>query len=143
LCKYENALEDFNSALILCKDYSEIWYLKADSEHALGRLEDAIKSYEMVVKLEASNYDAWYDYGCALLDAKFFDHSLNAFDKVIKYHPYWSEPYYEKAMIYFLKEEIESGIEMLEKAFELSPEERCEYDFEKDWKKILNFLIKR
>jgi tetratricopeptide (TPR) repeat protein len=97
----------------------------------------------MVIKLESSNYDAWYDYGCALLDAKLFDNALRAFDKVIKFHPFWAEPYYEKAKIHFLKEEIESGIDMLEKAFELNPEDRFEYDFMQDWKKILNFLIKR
>ena len=34
-------------------------------------------------------------------------------------------------------------VDMLEKAFELNPEDRFEYDFMKDWKKILNFLIKR
>ena len=111
----KKAIDDFNSALILCKDYSEIWYLKADSEHALGKLADSIKSYEMVVKLEEANYDAWYDYGCALLDAKLYEQSLKAFDKVIKYNSAWAEPYYEKSKIYFLIENIEMGILMLEK----------------------------
>ena len=97
----------------------------------------------MVVKLEPSNYDAWYDYGCALLDAKLYDQALKSFDKVIKYNPDWAEPYYEKSKISFIKEDIDTGIEMLEKAFSLNPEDRFEYNFTNDWKRILKFLMDR
>ncbi|MEZ4822775.1 MAG: tetratricopeptide repeat protein [Ignavibacteria bacterium] len=141
LCKYEKALDDFDSALILCKDYSEIWYLKADCEQALGRIEDSLKSYEMVVKLESTNHEAWYDYGKALLSAKMYESALNAFDNVIKNHGFWEDPFYQKAKIHFLKEEIELGIEMLEKGFDLNPADRFDYEFDKDWKKIMKFLI--
>ncbi len=97
----------------------------------------------MVVKLESTNYDAWYDYGCSLLDAKLYSQSLKAFDKVIKYNANWAEPYYEKSKLYFLLEDIEMGIYMLEKAFDLNPSDRFEYDFRNDWKKILEFLLRR
>jgi hypothetical protein len=32
---------------------------------------------------------------------------------------------------------------MIEKAFESNPEDRFEYDFERDWEKILHFLLSR
>jgi len=91
---YVKALEDFNSSLILCKDFSEIWYSKADAEIALGYISDALKSYENVIRLESKNYDAWFDYGCALIEANKFNEAIQAFENVSKINSIWSEPFY-------------------------------------------------
>jgi len=32
---------------------------------------------------------------------------------------------------------------MIEKAFELNPQDRFSFDFKSDWKKVLEFLIRR
>jgi len=32
---------------------------------------------------------------------------------------------------------------MVEKGFTLNPEDRFEFEFEKDWKKVTNFLTRR
>jgi hypothetical protein len=47
------------------------------------------------------------------------------------------------AKVCFLKGNIDVGLAMIERAFVLNPEERFVYDFEKDWRKILHFLITR
>ena len=69
--------------------------------------------------------------------------ALSAFDNAVKNNRNWVEPYYEKAKIYFLLGEIEDGVKMLNKAFELNPSDKFDFDFEKDWKRVLEFLMQR
>jgi tetratricopeptide (TPR) repeat protein len=128
---------------VLCKDFSEIWYSKADAELAMGKTSDALKSYERVIKLESKNYDAWFDYGCALLDSKNYPAALEAFDNALKFNPKWAEPYYEKSKIHFLSGNYGLGIEMLETAFNLNPSDRFEYDVNTGLEKVMTFLMKR
>ena len=97
----------------------------------------------MVVKLEPKDSDAWYDYGYALLNSKKNYEALAAFENAIKNNRSWVEPYYEKAKIYFLLGEIENGVSILNIAFELNPSDKFSFDFNKDWKRVLDFLMKR
>jgi tetratricopeptide (TPR) repeat protein len=106
-------------------------------------VDDAIESYRKVVKLDKNNYDAWYDYGCALLDGKNYDEALLAFESSSNNYPDWAEPFYERAKIFFIKGDIEKGLEMVEIGFRINPKDRFEFDFEKDWEKVTNFLMNR
>lgn len=55
----------------------------------------------------------------------------------------WAEPYYSKAKLYFLQGEVEMGLKYIEMAFTINPAERFEFEFERDWEKVLQFLIAR
>ena len=95
------------------------------------------------MKLDPENYEAIYDYGCALADLHDYENAFIQFNKSLEYKADWADPYYEKAKIYFLTKETELGLEMLETAFFIKPEDRFEYVFEDDWQKIIEFLVNR
>ena len=78
-----------------------------------------------------------------LCDTKDYEDAIMALDESLKLNPSWADPHFEKAKIYFLIGDLEQGVFSLEHGFKLSPEERFEYDFNKDWKKILEFLTAR
>jgi tetratricopeptide (TPR) repeat protein len=78
-----------------------------------------------------------------LVENEEFDEAGELLNRLIRIKADWSEPYYSLAKVCFLKGNIEEGIVMIERAFQLSPEDRFTYDFEKDWRKILHFLITR
>ncbi|MGB3018219.1 MAG: tetratricopeptide repeat protein, partial [Ignavibacteria bacterium] len=115
----------------------------ADSEQVVERGDDAIRSYERVVKLDPLNNEAWHDLGCSLVEAGRLDNALDAFRRSLEINPEWGEPYFELAKLYFLKEEANLGLLMLDEAFKRNPHERFDFDFNNDWKIVLNFLAKR
>jgi tetratricopeptide (TPR) repeat protein len=140
---YKHALKDYNSALSLYDDNSELWYAKADAEYNLGLVVESINSYLRVIEIDPSNFNAMLDLCNTMIENEEYDRADEYLKRLLRVKPDWSEPYYSMAKVCFLKGSIDIGIAMIERAFELNPEERFPYDFEKDWRKILHFLITR
>jgi tetratricopeptide (TPR) repeat protein len=140
---YDLALKDFNSAISLYNENPDIWYAKADTEYNLGKLAESVESYWKVIKYDPHNYNALLDLSNTLIECEDYDRAENTLKHLINYKPGWCEPYYSKAKLCFLIGEIEDGLKMLETGFAINPEDRFDYDFEKDWEKILHFLISK
>ena len=141
--EYRKALKDYNSALKLFGDNSELWYAKADAEYNLGEITESISSYLKVVEIDPSNSEAFLDLSNTLIENEEYEKANHHLKNLLRIKPDWCEPYYSMAKVCFLKGEIEVGLAMIERAFDLSPKDRFYYDFEHDWRKILNFLITR
>ena len=77
------------------------------------------------------------------MENKDFEKAYFAFTKAAENNNSWAEPYYEMAKISFLNNDIEKGINYIRVAFELNPEEKFDFDFQSDWKKVLEFLMTR
>ncbi|MBL8017340.1 MAG: tetratricopeptide repeat protein, partial [Ignavibacteria bacterium] len=137
------ALRDYDKAVELFKENPELWYAKADAEYNLGRLSESIASYITVLTLNPENHQATLDLANTYIDAEEYDEAESLLSKLIGMQSAWAEPYYSKAKLYFLKAEIELGIKYIEMAFTINPHERFEFDFEKDWERVLQFLIAR
>ncbi len=140
---YTKSLRDYDSALKLFGDNAELWYAKADAEYNLGKVTESISSYLRVIELDPSNFNAMLDMCNTLIENEEYDRADIYLKRLLHVKPDWCEPYYSMAKVCFLKGDIEVGIAMIERAFDLSPQDRFCYDFEKDWRKILNFLIER
>jgi tetratricopeptide (TPR) repeat protein len=136
-------LKDFNSAISLYSENPELWYAKADAEYNLGNLKESVESYWKVIKFDPHNYNAFLDLGNTLIESEEYERAENTLNHLISNKPGWCEPYYSKAKLLFLTGEIEEGIKMLEAGFTINPEDRFDYEFEKDWEKILHFLISK
>jgi tetratricopeptide (TPR) repeat protein len=141
--EYRLALKDYNSALALYSDNSEMWYAKADAEYNLGRISECITSYTKVLETDPHNFNAMLDLCNTLIENEQFEKAESTLNELLKRRPDWCEPYLSGAKLSFLKGDIEKGIGMIERAFEADPKERFEYDFEKDWEKILQYLVSR
>ena len=143
LSEYKKALDDYDFAITLYADNADLWYAKADAEYNLGAIHESIESYWKVLALDSKNYDASLDLCDTLIETEEYELAAPALDELIKHQPDWSEPHYSKAKLHFLTGDTEDGIVELETGFLLSPTDRFEYDFERDWEKVLQFLISR
>jgi tetratricopeptide (TPR) repeat protein len=137
------ALKDYDSAIALYSDNSELWYAKADAEYNLGRLDESIASYIKVLEITPHNYNAMLDLCNTFIENEEYERSEDILKELLARRPDWCEPYFSGAKLCFLKGNVERGIAMIERAFEADPSERFEYDFEKDWEKLLKFLVSR
>jgi tetratricopeptide (TPR) repeat protein len=140
---FNKALRDYDKAVELFRENSELWYAKADAEYNLGRVKESIKSYKIVVSLNPENHQASLDLANTLIEAGRFTEADETLTKLIELKTAWAEPYYSKSKLYFLQAEIELGVKYLEMAFTINPEDRFEFDFEKEWERVLQFLISR
>ena len=78
-----------------------------------------------------------------MLKAKRYDQALKSFDNVVKHKHDWADPFYEKAKIHFMQSQIDLGLQMLEKAFIINPQDRFDFDFNTDWYLVVNYLMNR
>ncbi len=140
---FNKALRDYNRAIELFQDNSELWYAKADAEYNLGKIAESVNSYRIVLSLNPENHQAVLDLANTMIEIEDYSEADELLNKLIDLKSQWSEPYYSKSKLYFLQANIEEGVKHLEMAFVINPEDRFEYDFEKDWEKILQFLIAR
>jgi tetratricopeptide (TPR) repeat protein len=140
---YRQALKDYNYALALHSDNPELWYAKADAEYNLGKLRESLQSYRHVLKADPYNYNAQLDLCNTLIEAEEYAAASYEINRLMKSRPDWCEPYYVKAKLDFIEGRIEEGMRMIRIAFEVNPADKFEFDFEKDWQKILHFLISR
>ncbi len=120
-----------------------MWYAKADAEYNLGRLEESILSYNTVLALSPDNHQASLDLANTYIDVEEYSKADDLLCALIDKQPSWAEPYYAKAKLFFLQAEVELGIKYIEMAFTINPEERFEFNFERDWERVLQFLISR
>ena len=109
----------------------------------MGRVHDSIESYWKVIKYDPHNHSALLDLGNTLIENEDYERADETLKTLIKSKPGWCEPYYSRAKLLFLIGEIEEGLKMLETGFTLNPDDRFDYNFEKDWEKILHFLISK
>jgi tetratricopeptide (TPR) repeat protein len=140
---YNKALRDYNRAIELFQDNSELWYAKADAEYNLGKIAESINSYRIVLTLNPENHQAILDLANTMIEIEEYGEADTLLNKLIDLKSRWAEPYYSKAKLCFLQADIENGVKHLESAFVINPDERFDYDFERDWEKVLQFLIAR
>ena len=134
--KYKEAADQFSAALKIDPGY-------ADAEYNLGRISESIKCYAKVLEIEPHNYNAMLDLLNTYIENEQYDKAEIFLNELLRRRPDWCEPYLSGAKLSFLKGEIEKGVWMIERAFEADPAERFDYNFEKDWEKILHYLVSR
>ncbi len=135
-------MNDYSSAVVLEKDSIKLWLSKADTERILKKYEDALESYRNALLIEPENFTIWSEYINTLIENKKLSRASALIDSLIFLNSNKAEMYYLKAKVYFLMKEVEKGIDMIYKGFELKPEDKFDFDFNKDWQKVIDFLIK-
>uniref|UniRef100_UPI001EF9FC05 TPR end-of-group domain-containing protein n=1 Tax=Crocosphaera watsonii TaxID=263511 RepID=UPI001EF9FC05 len=85
----------------------------------LGRLDDAIASYDNALEFKPDDHQAWYNRGVALGNIGRFDDAIASYDKALEIKPDDPSVYYNKACAYALQNKIQLAIENLQQAINL------------------------
>ena len=106
----------------------------------LGRLEEAIKSYDKAIEIKPDNDNAWFNRGIALRQLGRLEEAIKSYDKAIKIKPDCENAFYNKACCYALQNNIDQAIENLQIAINLNPEKYLEMaKTDSDFDKIRDF----
>lgn len=98
--KYEEALIKFKSCLELRPNFAKGWFNKALSEEKLGKLKNALKSYERVIDIEEdAAINAWFKKSVILTYLDENDKALESINKVIELDTNNFTAYSNKAVI--------------------------------------------
>lgn len=86
---YDAAMEAFDSALEQAKGFGpdevDICYYKAAAQFAVGSMEDAIETYDVLLEADSKNSDAYFLRGCVCLKMNESAKAMEDFGQAIKY----------------------------------------------------------
>jgi molecular chaperone DnaK len=77
----------------------EIWYNRGVAMDKLGRIEEALESFEMSTMLNSNDPEAWCNKGIALFKLSRFIESLKTFEKAIELNPNYKKALYNEEIV--------------------------------------------
>jgi tetratricopeptide (TPR) repeat protein len=98
-----------------------ILYERAERFRKQGRLEDAKRFYEEVLKLDSRHVDALNNLGVVYLQDKDYSAAQRKFEEITRIKPDDADPYYNLACLHAVKEEQRQSLAYLKKAISLNP----------------------
>jgi tetratricopeptide (TPR) repeat protein len=87
----------------------------------LGRIEEAISSFDQALKFKPDYHDAWNNRSAALLNLGRIEEAISSVDQALKIKPDDASLWYNKACCYALQGNIKPTIENLQQAINLNP----------------------
>ncbi len=120
-CKYENAIECFNKAISLNPGDVEIYLDKSISEEGLDLNDEAVKSLEIVLELEPTNDEAYYNLGMIAFRETNFIRAKECFLKTINLNYESKEVYFDLASCSEALNEYENAIKFIDMYLETYP----------------------
>ncbi len=83
--------------------------------------EKALKLYDIAIKINDSDANAWYGKGNALGELKRFENALDCYDRALEIIPNAPSAYTNKGLILIRMGRFEKALQCIEKAIELDP----------------------
>jgi tetratricopeptide (TPR) repeat protein len=121
--EYERALEYVKQALDANKDLVKAWVNRGIILRHLGRLQDAVDSYDHALSLEPRNAFALLRKGAMLTDELgLYDEALQCFNEAAKVAPENPECWWNLSQVYMHKEDFETAVAQIDKLLELEPD---------------------
>ncbi|XWK91276.1 MAG: tetratricopeptide repeat protein [Phormidium sp.] len=100
---------------------SSTWYNRGLALRQLGRLEEAIASYDKALELQPDKYQAWHNQGQILRRLGRFQEAIGNYDDVaIELKPDYAIAWYNKACCDALQGNTELALLNLEQTFQLN-----------------------
>jgi tetratricopeptide (TPR) repeat protein len=91
--------------------------------------EDAIRSFDEVIKYEPDNIDAWYFRGTALNDLERYEDAIASFDRAIQHKPEDHHSWYLRGMVLIHLKRYEDAIVSFDEAIKYEPEHYYSWHF--------------
>jgi tetratricopeptide (TPR) repeat protein len=124
---HNEALADYEAALLLEPNYADLWYAKADVLFNLRRIEESLTAYRKALELQPDDAECWYDYASTQLEAGNVLEALHGFNECTRLLPTWAEAYFATAKTLCAAGQPAMAVPFLIRSFELDPTKRSEY----------------
>ena len=108
-------------ALIIKYDYAEVHNNLGFALQSLGKLNEAVKSYENALIINSSYPEAHNNLGNTFKALKQLDNAINCYEKSIAMNPGFAYPYYNIGLIFYEQRELVKAIEFFEIAIAINP----------------------
>jgi predicted O-linked N-acetylglucosamine transferase (SPINDLY family) len=103
-------------ALRLAPDDTELQCDLADALQTLGRLDDAIASYERALRLNPNLARAWYAAGCAEAARREFAAAIDCYRRALEIKPDWVEAEHNLGQVLFKLGQVDEALDLFRRA---------------------------
>ncbi len=117
----QGALADFDRYLSKDKNNELVYIYRGDALAALGRTDDALKSYNEGLILHPGSMDALLKMGQVFSQQNNHGQALKAYQRMINYHPEMFQGYYYAGIASLNQGNSQQGIGYLQKSIEVEP----------------------
>ncbi len=108
----------------IIKGFDQAWNNRGIALGNLGRLEEAIASYDQALEIKPDDEQAWYNRGVALSNLGRYEEAIASYDQALKIKPDKDQAWYNKACAYALQDKTDLALQNLEKAIILNQKYR-------------------
>ena len=116
----------FKKGLTYREDNGNLWWMRGEVESSMGRVKDAISSFEHALKFFPGNVNLLLILGKTYGRDKQYDKALSYYDKAIGVHPNYGEAWRLRGLLCIDKGDIEAAKGNIRKAIAFLPSEDAE-----------------
>ena len=87
-----------------------------------GKLDEAIKAYEKVLKIQPGFADPYYNMGVVFQDQGKLNEAIEAYKKAIQMNPKYAEAYYNMGIVFKDKGKLDNAIDAFKKSISIKPD---------------------
>jgi len=126
----EEAIQVYVDAIDKAPGFVPFYGLLGDIYCTLGRFEDAITEYKMVLWLDCLNIQAYKHLAAAYEELGDYDNAVDVYEKLVKIMPTMPDVHSNLANILFVKGDVDAAIAHFQTAITLNPK--------KEWTSVVN-----
>jgi tetratricopeptide (TPR) repeat protein len=122
LGQYQQAIEDFNQAILLKPYYANAYHSRGTAYAELGQYKRALENFNEAIRLKPDSALAYYSRGTAYAKLGQYQHALENFNEVIRLQPDYAPAYYSRGDVYAELGQQSRAIEDYNKTIKLQPD---------------------
>lgn len=106
----EKALKDFDTAITFGERSAEVYHYRGAALKKLGRFQEAVESYSLVLKIDPSHYTGLLNRASAYLCLEEYDKALEDQNRILHLYPKDIDGRLDRVLVYIAKEEFNSAL---------------------------------
>jgi tetratricopeptide (TPR) repeat protein len=117
--------EEWEAALSIfdrCLQHEKVFFVRGNILDELGRLDDAIASYDKAIEFKPSDPIAWSNRGVSLHRLGRFDEAIASYNKAIEFKPEYHQAWYNRGVALHRLGRYKEAFASLDKSVKFSPE---------------------
>ncbi len=117
---YRKAQEDFQKALEINPNLTEVLFNSAITFEKMNRPDDAIKTYDKYLQIDSKTDSAYYNRGRLKLAKKLYEDAINDFRAALEIEDRFVDAHNEIAIALFRRKKYSEALEEIQKAAEVN-----------------------